>query len=169
MSDQGKQYAAFIEAELKAEYDRRNGTNTRAAGALTGATGFVTLVLAVYAVLLHKDFTLSGAAKCWLISALMALLGAGILAVAAGLPWRYKATAPATLRYFLRESWEDSEVTARGRTAYCNMVVLHSLRLGNQIKTAFLIGAAVAQVVAIFSLALSVLALLGAETDAPAK
>lgn len=152
MSDQGKQYAAFIEAELKAEHDRRASVNTRAAAALTGSAGLVTLVLAVFAVLVGKDFTLSGCAKLWLVVALAALLGGGLFAVLAGLPWRYKATKPATLHYFLGPSWGDSEVTARGRTAYCNAVVIESLRRGNRIKTGLLIAAAVSQAIAIFAL-----------------
>jgi hypothetical protein len=44
MSDQGEQYAAFVEKELQAEIDRRAKVMTRATTSLTGSTGFVTLV-----------------------------------------------------------------------------------------------------------------------------
>jgi uncharacterized membrane protein len=78
MSDGGKQYAAFIESEVKAENDRHASINTRAAAALTGAAGLVTVVLAVLAVLADENFILSGWAKGWLVAALVALLGAGL-------------------------------------------------------------------------------------------
>ncbi len=52
--DQGKTYSAFIEAQLKAENDLRASVTARANSALTGATGLVTLVLAVFAVFLGK-------------------------------------------------------------------------------------------------------------------
>lgn len=160
MTEQGKQYASFIEAELKAENDRRSSINTRAAAALTGAAGLVTVVLAVFAVLVGKDLTLTASARSRLVVAMMALLGAGLFAVLAGLPWRYKATKPATLLYFLEQSWGDTEVTARGRTAYCNVVVVKSLRRGNVIKSALLVAAATCQAVAIFALVLCTIAVV---------
>jgi hypothetical protein len=40
-------YAAFVEAELKAENDRRDSVNRRAATALTGSTALITLALAI--------------------------------------------------------------------------------------------------------------------------
>jgi len=73
-----EQYAEFIKEELKAEVARRGSINTRAGTAVTGSVGLVTLVLAVFAVLIEKDSFLSGSAKT---SSLIALLGAAASAV----------------------------------------------------------------------------------------
>jgi hypothetical protein len=83
LTDQGKQYAAFIDAELQREIDRRDSANARAGSALTGATGLVTLVLAVFAVFLGKESLVTGWAKVFIAAAVLALLAAGGCAVAA--------------------------------------------------------------------------------------
>lgn len=152
MSDQGKQYAAYIEAELKAEFDRRESVNSRSATALTGSTGFVAVILAVFAVLIGKDFTLVGGAKVSLVVALFALLIAGLCAVVAGFPWRMKLTKPTTLHRMVGDHWTDSEVDARANAAYANVVILESLRPGTTIKFKFLLAAGVCQIVAVAAL-----------------
>jgi hypothetical protein len=116
--DQGKQYAAFIEAELKAENERRDSVNSRAATVLTGSAGLVTLVLAVFTVLIGKDFKLTGCAKDWIEVSLVALLLAAMCAVVAGVPWTSTSTNAKTLHSFRTTYWGDTEVTARGKTAY---------------------------------------------------
>jgi hypothetical protein len=63
LSDRGKSYAEFIDAQLQAEESRRASITSRAATALNGATGFVTLVLAVCAIFLGKDFLLTDARR----------------------------------------------------------------------------------------------------------
>lgn len=160
MSDGGKQYAAFIEAELQAENDRRSSINTRAAGGLTSAAGLVTLVLAVLAVVVGKDFTLSGGARNWLVAALIALLAAALLAVLAGAPWLFRATSPTTLRYFLDNDWGDAEHRARKRTTYCNVMVITAQRRGNRWKSYFLLASSICQGVAVISLAVCTISVL---------
>lgn len=161
-SEQGKQYAAYIEAELKAEYDLRSSINSRAATALTGSTGFVTLVLAVFAVLIGKhDFELTGCAKGYLVAAVMALLAAAICALMAALPGKFQYALTSTLQELLGPRWGDDEIDARGVTAYCNMVVLDSLRVSNDVKVKYLIAAGICQIIAIAMLGLGVLGVLG--------
>jgi hypothetical protein len=160
MTDQGRQYAAFIEAELKAEHDRRDSVNSRATSALTGSTGLVTLVLAIFAVFVGKDFTLTGWAKGFLVAALFALLLSACCAVFAGLAWRFEATSPETLQEMLGSHWTDSEVTAREITAYCNVVTLDSLHRGTEIKFNFLIAAGACQIAAVAALAACTLAVI---------
>ena len=93
-ADQGKEFAAFVDAELKAEQDRRASVNTRAGTALTGSTALVTLVLAVFAVFVGRNFTLSGWARAFLAIALVFLLLAAICAVVAGVPWASGVPSP---------------------------------------------------------------------------
>lgn len=152
--DQGKQYAAFIEAQLVAEHDRRNSVNSRAATVLTGAAGLVTLVLAVFAVIIGKDFTLSGAARNWLLFSLMMLLLAAVAAVLAGYPWRNRVVSPDTLQTFLEDPrWGDSEVLARNLTSRANVEALRKLRSGTSIKFWILLIAMTFQVLAVLGLA----------------
>lgn len=163
MSDGGKQYAAFIEAELKAENERRSSINTRAAAALTASAGLVTVVLAVLTVLVDRpggQFTLTGWAKNWLVSALVLLLCAGLFAVLAGAPWLFKAAKPKTLRYFLDNGWADDEARARKRTAYCNAMVVKAQRRGNILKSYFLLASTICQGFAVMALAFCTIAVI---------
>ncbi|SEH83381.1 hypothetical protein SAMN04489835_4681 [Mycolicibacterium rutilum] len=156
--DQGKTYSAFIEAQLKAENDLRASVTARANSALTGATGLVTLVLAVFAVFLGKDFTLRGYAKLYLILAVMALLMSAACALAAALPLKQKYTNAATLQSFLgKPHWGDDEIDARNLTSVCNLTVLTSLRVGTARKMRWLIGAGIFQLTAIVMLVLCVI------------
>ena len=150
--DQGRQYSEFVEAELAAEGARRDSVNSRAATALTGSAGLVTLVLAVFTVFIGKEFTLSGWPKWFLAMALIALLAAALCAVVAGVPWIAPATKAKTLHRFRTSRWGDTEVTARGMTAYCNAVGVERLRPGTRVKFYFLLAAHVCQAVAIAGL-----------------
>jgi hypothetical protein len=153
-------YAAFIASELNAENARRDSINSRAAAGLTGSVGLVTLVLAVFAVLIGKDFVLTGWAKTFLVIALMALLVAAVFAVAGGFPWRLRLTAPETLHAMLDSHSNDSEDTARDAVAFCNTTVIESLRSGTAIKVWFLLGAGICQIVAVAALAACTLAVV---------
>lgn len=138
-ADQGKQYTAFIEAELKAEYDRRASVNSRAAGALTASTGLVTLVLGVFAVLVGKDFVLTGYARTALAIALGCLLLAAACAVIAGLPWKSTVPSPGYLQSLIDVHWQVTEAAARNITSDTNVGVIRRLRSGTDIKFRFLI------------------------------
>lgn len=136
--DQGTQYAAFIEAELKAENDRWASVNSRASSLLTGATTLVTLSLAVFAVFIGKDFTLWGWAKAFLGAALIALFFAGLFSVLAQTPGAMEAPSATGLEMFLRKheetedprapGWKNTEADARYYTAKENLARFESLR-----------------------------------------
>lgn len=155
--EQGKEYSAFVQNELNHEYSRREAVNTRAAAAIVGSTGLVTIVLAVVAVLKGKDFTLTGAPLNSLMASLVAFLVAAVLAVLAGLNWKYEVTKTSSMREMVTDRWTESEVTARNRAAYCNLITIDSLRAGTSIKFRFLIAATIVQIVAIGGLASCVL------------
>lgn len=160
--DQGKTYAAFMESQLKAENELRASVNARAAGALTGATGLVTLVIAVLAVLLGKDFKFVGYAKGYVVAAVLLLLASGIFALIAALPWKMKYTDSPTLRKLVNERWTDDETDARNITAYCNLEVLDSLRVGTVVKVKWLIAAGSCQILAVLMLVICVLLMISA-------
>jgi hypothetical protein len=147
-AEQGKQYTAFVEAELKAEYERRGSVNARAASALTASTGLVTLVLGVFAVFVGKDFVLTGCARGALAVALVFLLLGAASAVIAGVPWRSKVPSPQYLQMLLDDYWETTETAARNITADFNVAVIRKLRAGTEIKFKFLIASSVCQLIA---------------------
>jgi len=66
-------YAAFIEAELKAENDRRESLHTRAAAIATGAlAGY--LALGVFGLLVAKNHEFPDVAKPFFVAAVICLL-----------------------------------------------------------------------------------------------
>ena len=156
-------YAAFIEAELKAENDVRDSVNSRAASALTGATGLMTLALAAFAVLVGTQHLFTGLARLLLVIALAFLLGAGGCAVLAGFPWRQKLTSLRTIERMLNSHHrEDTQDVARDAVAYCNAAVLDSLRSGTSIKVRFLLAAGACQIAAIAALGAATWAVVNA-------
>jgi hypothetical protein len=160
--DQGTEYAEFIEAQLKAEDDRRTSVNNRAANALTGATGLVTLVLGVFAVFMGKDFALSGSAKLFLAFAVIMLLFAAVCAVVAGYPWKSGVLTPEGMQRMLGPRWKDSEITARSVTAAANLHQLRTLRSGTSTKIKFFMAAGALQVAAVLGLVACTIAVVTA-------
>jgi hypothetical protein len=157
MADQGTEYARFIEAQLEYEYDRRDAVNSRSATAITSATGLVTITLVVIAVLKGKDFTLHGGALIALFIAFLGLLVSAVMGVLGGMNWPFPVTSVSTMSLMVGDHWRDSEVTARGVAAFCNVKTINALRAGTNIKYRFLLAAAIAQVVAILALGVSAL------------
>lgn len=153
MAESGsKIYAAFIEAELKSENDIRTSVNSRAASALTGATGLMTLALAVFAVLVGTQHVFTGCARVWLVVALACLLSAGGCAVLAGFPWSQELTSTRTLDKMLNDRRDDPEDVARDAVAYCNAVAIQSIRHGTSIKVRLLLASGTCQILAIAAL-----------------
>jgi hypothetical protein len=131
---QGSEFAAFIEEELKQEFNRRDLVNARSTTAITASTGMVTVVLAVIAVLKGKDFTLTGWSLRMLFVGLLALLAAAVLGVLAGLSWGYKVLSGKALKEVSGPRWPTPEQTARSMIAQFNVVTITTLRKGNDIK-----------------------------------
>ncbi|WP_431972546.1 hypothetical protein [Nocardia sp. bgisy134] len=156
MSDQGKEYAALVLAELKNEHDRRDLLNTRATSAATGSTAIVTVVLAVVSLLIGKDNPLSSSAKLALVVALSLLLVSAALAISAGLSWRSKSVSIVTMEKMLSTQWKDHEVDARNIVARCNLEAIRTLRQGTATKTQLLISAAATQILALVTLGVTV-------------
>jgi Na+/melibiose symporter-like transporter len=155
-SEQGSQFAAFVQDELAQEYSRRETVNSRAAVAITSSTGLVTVVLAVIAVVRGKDFTLKGWPLFTLVAALICLLGAAVLAVLAGMAWGvYKVASVADLRKLVGPLWTSTEVTARSTVAQARVEIIDTLRNGNNKKFRLLLASAWFQVGAIIFLAAS--------------
>jgi hypothetical protein len=141
-------YAEFIEAELKAENDRRDSVHTRAGAAVTSSTGLITLVLGVFSFLVGKNPGFPNSAKPFLVVAVVSFLAAGALAVAAGFPVGQKFISDSTLDRMLASHRSDSEEVARDAVAYINAVGLLSLRFGTTTKAVLLFASGIFQIFA---------------------
>jgi hypothetical protein len=158
VTDQGTQYAAFIDTELEREIARRDSAHTRAGAALTGATGLVTLVLALFAVFLGKEALVTGWAKVFIAGAVLALLAAGGCAVAAIRPRAEDVVSTKTLRTLLgEEHWKDTEASARNQTARMVIDRIDEMRSVSTAKGKWLLAAAILQLVAVGALAVCTL------------
>ncbi|TDO06482.1 hypothetical protein EV580_6573 [Mycobacterium sp. BK086] len=162
--EQGVEYAAYLKDQLAREYSRRDQVNSRAATAITSATGLATLATGIFALILGKDFTLKGAALTSMAAALLAFLAAAVFAVIAGLNRTYDAVDEATMRSLLSaEHWKDNPIDARWQTANFTILSVTTLRTGTNFKYRFLALSGIAQIVAILALGVCAIAVFGWE------
>lgn len=165
MPDQGVTYSAFVEAELKFEYERRASLDARGAAIVTTSGGLVTLLTGLAALALGKDMTVTGLARFLVVLALLAFVSAGVAGIRANRLRNYEVTSATTLDHMLSNPhWKDSETTARNVCAKRNVITIRTLRNGNNKKADQITHALGLQVVAI---ALFAVALLAQVSTAP--
>jgi hypothetical protein len=137
-------YGEFIEAELKAENDRRVSVHTRAGAAVTSSAGLITLAIAVFGLLVGRGFLVGknhifpGSAKLVLLFAVVFLVLAGVCAIWAGFPVGREFVSDRTLNKMLNSHRDDSKEVARDTVAYINAMGLVSLRRRTT-KSAFML------------------------------
>jgi hypothetical protein len=149
-------YAAFIEAELKIESDRRESLHARAASFVTSSAGLITLALGVFGLLVSKNHEFPDVAKPFFVAAVISLLIAGGCAVAAGFPVDQHFIKDKTLDTMLVHHHADPEAVARYSTAYINAVGLVSLRRWTAIKAVLLFASGVGQILAMLAIGICV-------------
>jgi hypothetical protein len=160
VSEQGKEYASFIEKQLQAEEARRSSVVTRGGAAVASAAGLVTLVLAVFAVFLGKDFQASGFVAIALGVAVLALLASALCGVVIISPWKYGYAEVDSLRDLTGSQWGTSEEDARNTTANANIGTLQTLKSGTDTQVVWLTAAGVSQLIAVAALAVATVAVL---------
>jgi hypothetical protein len=160
VSEQGKEYANFIEKQLQAEEARRSSVVTRGGAAVASAAGLVTLVLAVFAVFLGKDFQASGFVAIALGVAVLALLASALCGVVIISPWKYGYAEVDSLRALTGSEWGTSEEDARKTTANANIATLEKLKSGTDTQVVWLTAAGVSQLIAVAALAVATVAVL---------
>lgn len=166
--ERGSQYAAFVEAELKREIDRRDSINSRAVATLTGATGLATLVLGLFAVVIGKDATINGVAKILMTAAVLALLAASTFALVAARPRKNYVTGIETLeQILLPKFWGNYEPHARWQTSRLMIDQIKDLRPETLTRGKRLVASAVLQVVAVLFLGLSTIVVVFTQHPAP--
>lgn len=140
MSEQGITLAAFAQQQLDAELARRAALDTRSTAIVTSAAVLTTLTVTL-GVWTAKNAGHVTAPRAIGAAAVLAFLGAAILAIVANRARYYKVVEDSEVMDMLREQWDVSETTARSMTAQYNTLTMSSLRQGNN-KKASLIEAA---------------------------
>ncbi|MFK3985610.1 hypothetical protein ACI2K4_35255 [Micromonospora sp. NPDC050397] len=165
MSEQGKTYTTFIEAELKAERERRTQFDARGVALVTTSGGFVTLLAAVVALFRTGTAT---AARVFpdsgippLVVALVALTAAAGAGIVANWNRLYAVATPVTLDRLLHDRWGvDGETVARNHVGTIQVWTIDTLRRANNWKAAWISVGLAAQLVALVALGIVVLVLL---------
>lgn len=134
MPEQGETYATFIEAELKAEHDRRAALDGRATGIATTSSAFLALVFAVAALVTGKDYKFTDWGARGAVLALAFFAGAALIGLIANTSRGYQVTSFQTLQAMVNAHWVDDEVDARNITASSNALTIGDLRVGNNSK-----------------------------------
>lgn len=131
---QGSVYTAFIEGQVKAEYERRAALEARGIGVITSSGAFTTLLFGVVALVKGKDFAPAVLTQLLLAAAVLALIVAGALGLWANQLIAYRVAKPATLTAMVTTHWGDSEVSALNACAVANIDTLETLRDGSNKK-----------------------------------
>ena len=139
MAEQGETYAKFIEAELKAEDERKATLNSRALGIATTSSAFLALVFTLTVLVTGKDFKVSASGSRWILFALVLFAVASLLGLLASSLRAFVVIAPESLEALVGDHWTDEEVDARNQIAYLNVQTISTIRTGNNWK-ATLIG-----------------------------
>lgn len=139
---QGETYAKFIEAELKAEHERRASFDARALSVTTTSSAFIALAGALTVLVTGKDYSFSDASARGIMLSLLSFLVAALLASIAHATHPYEVTQRATLEDMIADPhWQDSETSARNVAADLNVRTALSLRSGTNRKAGLLVAA----------------------------
>ncbi len=152
MADTGAAYAAFIEAELKAEHDRRIAVDARAAGVATTSSAFIALAGALSILVTGMDHKFSNAGARGVLVSMASFLLAAIIALVASGARTHEVASSGTLEVMLGAHWSDDVEAARHAVATANAKGIRSLRCGNSMKARQLAVAHVFQVSAVLGL-----------------
>ncbi|MFI9010970.1 hypothetical protein ACIGNX_27405 [Actinosynnema sp. NPDC053489] len=150
MSDQGKTYAGFIEAEVKAERERRAAFDARGQALITTSGVLVTLLTGVAALVKTAStprFPVVVTATTG--AALLLFAAAAACGVVAGWNRHYAVAAPRTLERMVADHWTDDEVNARNNVADLMVRTVETLRHSNAFKARWVATGLVVQVVAL--------------------
>jgi hypothetical protein len=148
-------WAPFIEAELKAERERRATLDTRAVAVVTTSGTLVTLVFAIGGLTLGsrnipvEGGGLSGWSVWPAVAALIMFTFAATLALYGGRNVPYEVADKTALAKMTTTHWAMNEDDARQVVLYYNVGTIDTLREGNNHKARMLILALAAQLVAI--------------------
>jgi hypothetical protein len=157
VTEQGKAYTDFIQAELEAERERRKSLDNRGASVVTTSSALATAVFALGAFVTGQTTFRPDIITIWSL-----LGGLGLFALGAfcgfmanrSIP--YEVTNTDTLLEMRSGHWTDKEVDARNTVAHRNIQTIATLRAGNDKKAWWVTTALVFQLLAAAALLIAV-------------
>jgi hypothetical protein len=152
VSDDGVVYGGFIEAEAGLERERRAEIDRRGTAVVTSSGAFVTLALALSAVLIGRGALLVPTARPIFLAAVAVLVIACLSAVLATLNLTYEVADVSTLRAMTEEHWQDTTADARFAVTHLQILAIARLRKANSTKANLLRAGLSAQAVAVLLL-----------------
>jgi hypothetical protein len=157
VSDQGKNYAAFIENELKAERDRRTAYDSRGQSLVTTSGALVTLLGGLAALVRTSTVVrLPTPALITVSIALILFVCAAACGIIAGWNRHYAVATVTTMQRMTIDHWKDEEVDARNNVARVQLRTVDTLRKANEFKVQWVSIGLVVQVAALTVLAVAV-------------
>jgi hypothetical protein len=154
-------FADLVGELLDAEDKRRASLEARGASVITVSGTLVTLLLGLAAVITNdKTFELPAGARDPLSLAVVAFVIAALLAIATAVPQRSRITDPAELGRLLPTIWDRGTDFAFKKATATRLQQLASMQRANDRKALALLGAVIAQVVAVLLLSWAVLEIL---------
>lgn len=157
MAEQGDAYSTFIDDELQREYDRKTAIEARGLAIATQSSAFLTLVLAVTALITGKDYDWSRQGVRGLLVAVAPLALAVLLGFFANASRAYKVANLETLQRMIGDHWVDHEVDARNSAASQKVETINSLRVGTNRKAGMVVVAFSLQLTSLIGLLATVL------------
>ena len=151
----GEVFAPFVRDQLGEERDRKSSLEQRGLAVITSSGAFVTLVLAVAALVTGaKDFELSDGARHWLLGALIAFVAAAVLGVLCNAPLEYNEPG-STMESWLEKHWEGTAGAALKATALADLQTLRVARNKNGGKARLLTWAIASEVAGLLFVAIA--------------
>jgi len=161
MSDQGKTYAAFIEAEMKAERERRAAYEARGQALVTTSGTLVTLLTGLVTVVKTAATTRFPPSALVAVGATLLLFAAAAACgVVAGWNRRYTVAKASTLDKMVADHWTDDEVDARNHVARLLNATVETLRGSNSFKARWVTMGVAVQVAALVALGIAAIVTL---------
>jgi hypothetical protein len=154
-------FAELVIELVAAEDKRRESLEARGNSVITVSGTLVTLLLALAALVTReKTFRLPDAARDRLSIAVLASVLAALLAIATYMPQPARITDPAQLSRLLPSIWDRGTDFALKKATATRLEQLTTTQTANDRKARALLGAVLAQVIAVLLLAWAVLEIL---------
>lgn len=138
MSEQGVEYAAFIDDQLKAERDRQVSLNDRGAKLQQSTSVTLGLFATALGMVLGDLARLTALPLCLFIGTVLVVALSFLCGVLATRLMTYEVADVRTLGAMVNERWTDNPVDSRNTTAWLNALTIERLRPGNNWKAFWL-------------------------------
>lgn len=157
----GSIYAEYIKGQLARQDERKTSLERRGVNVITTSGVLVSLLFGLTTVLTGADnYQLPPGTKPWIYSALICFVLAAIGGIVTNIPMLYSGVRPDGLKAATQNNWGDSAETANLRVASTDVNLIATAQKLNSIKGWVLLGAVVAQMAAVVSLAFAVRVIL---------